>query len=270
MPFLSQNIGAEEWATFVLEGLTREAVLLAAGARRIITASRSIHVPRTAASTPQWLAELEEMDEDDATPSEVELTPRKVGNLSIASNEGIGDASVDVLDAIGDGAVRAVSLEVDRALIAGAGTGNQPTGLLNLGLPTDAALSVDYAGLVTAAGTVRGNGGRPNVAFINPADHTELALATDGMNRPLLQPTEDGPAEVVGGLRLWPTPAVPEGLGIVGQASMILVAVRDDPRVDISTDAKFGADAVAIRTIARVDVGVDDEAGLLVIGTAAE
>lgn len=266
MPYLTSNVGREEWAAYVLDGLARETALLAAGARRIVTGAKSIHVPVPGAAATQWLAELEEINQDAAVAAEVELTPQKVGNLSIASNEAIGDASVDLLSTIGATAVRAVALEIDRALIAGSGTANQPRGLLNItGVPSNATLNVDYAGLVTAAGTVRGAGGRPDVAFISPADHTALALAADGLNRPLLQATDQGPAEVVGGLRLWPTPAVPAGTAIVGQADQILVAVRDDPRVDISTDARFGADAVAIRTIARVDVGIANLSALLVI-----
>lgn len=272
MPYLSSNIGAEQWASYVLTGLSRESVILASGARRIVTNAKSIHVPVTGGANTAWLDELQEIPEDAATPSEVELTPRKVANLSIASNEAVGDASVDLLNNIGDVAVRAVALEVDRALIAGLGTtaSKQPRGILNIaGIPTNTNLSPSYVGLVTAAGTIRAAGGRPNVAYVNPADHTQLALAADGLNRPLLQATDAGPVEVIGGLRLWPTPAVPAGRAIIAQADQILVAVRDDPRVDISVDARFAADAVAIRTVARVDVGVADTAGVLIIGTAA-
>lgn len=269
MPYLTQNIGQEEWSTFVLDRLQHEAMVLAAGARRIVTSAKSIHVPVPGSAGTHWLPENTEIPEDDSEPEERLLEPKKVANLSTASNEAIGDASVDVLDTIGDVAVRAIGLEVDRALLNGTGTGNQPLGVLRIAaVPKNAALDPTYAGLVTAAGTVRAAGGRPNVAFISPADHTTLALAQDGDNRPLLQSTDSGPAEMVGGLRLWPTPAVPAGMALVGQADQILVAVRDDPRVDISTDAKFGADAVAIRTVARVDVGVADPAGLLVIGEA--
>jgi HK97 family phage major capsid protein len=229
MPYLSQNIGAEEWATFVLDGLSREAVVLAAGARRIVTSAKTIHVPVPAAASTAWYAELQEINEDDAAPEEVELTPRKVANLSVASNEAVGDASVDVLDTIGDVAVRAVALEVDRALLNGIGTGNQPRGLLRLAaIPKNPALDVTYAGLVTAAGAVRATGGRPNVAFISPVDHTALALATDAGNRPLLQGTADAPVEVIGGMRLWPTPAVPSvGLAACGSSTVRRSCVRN-------------------------------------------
>jgi len=183
VPYLTSNVGREEWAAYVLDGLARETAVLAAGARRIVTGAKSIHVPVPGAAATQWLAELEEIGQDTAVAAEVELTPKKVGNLSIASNEAIGDASVDLLSTIGATAVRAVALEIDRALIAGSGTANQPRGLLNItGVPSNAALDVNYAGLVTAAGTVRGAGGRPDVAFISPADHTALALAADGLN----------------------------------------------------------------------------------------
>lgn len=272
MPYLTANVGAEEWATYVLEGLTRESVVLAAGARRIVTSAKSIHVPIAGGAATQWLNELEEITQDNAVPTEVELIPKKVGNLSIASNEAIGDASVDVLDTIGDVAVHAISLEVDRALLAGLGTSasKQPRGLIRLtGLPTAPAASVDFAGLVGAAGTIRAAGGRPDTVFVHPTQHTALTLAADGLNRPLTRSTEDGFVEVIAGLRVFATPAMPAGQALVAQADQVLVAVRDDARVDISADARFAADAVAIRTVARVDVGVADLDALMLVGTAA-
>lgn len=270
MSYLSQNIGAEEWASFVLDGLHRESVLLASGAHRIVTSARQIHVPRAAAVSPQWLGELEEIDPDGTAPDEVVLTPKKIGALQVASNEAVGDASVALLDSVGQIAVRSVSLAADNGLFAGPGTGNAPLGILNRpGTQKNTALDPTYVGLVTAAGTIRAAGGKPDVAYVNPADHTALVLAADGLNRPLLQATDAGPVEVIGGMRLWPTAAVPAGQAVVAQADQILVAVRDDPRVDISTDALFASDGVVVRTIARLDVGIADEDGVLVIGGAA-
>ena len=44
-----------------------------------------------------------------------------------------------------------------------------------------------------------------------------------------------------------------------------MVGVRQDAEVEFSTDAKFTADGVAVRVIARVDVDVNDTDGLYLI-----
>lgn len=267
MPYLTSNVGAAEWAAFILGKLSHESVLLAAGARKLTFNGRSLHVPVFGTSTPQWLAELEEIDEDDAVPTEVELIPRKVGSLNIASTEGVEDASVDVLDGIGAEAVRSIAGAIDHALFVGTGAANnQPLGLLAATfaptLPGSTNLAVDYAGIVTAAGAIRAAGGRPDVLFVHPTEHTALTLALDAHDRPLLQETADGPAQIIAGLRVYATPAVPAGTALAAEASQILVGVRDDPRVDISVDAAFSRDGVAVRTTARVDVRVANAGAL--------
>lgn len=65
-----------------------------------------------------------------------------------------------------------------------------------------------------------------------------------------------------------PTP-LSRRAGRSSQGDQVFVGVRDDARVDISPDARFTVDGVAVRTVARVDVGVANPEGLVIIGTAA-
>ena len=52
----------EEWASFVSEGQSNEAVLLASGARRVDTAAKQVHIPRLSdAGDAHWYDELQEM-----------------------------------------------------------------------------------------------------------------------------------------------------------------------------------------------------------------
>jgi HK97 family phage major capsid protein len=151
-------------------------------------------------------------------------------------------------------------------MFAGTG-GKQPTGLLNLApaLPGfDGA--PDNAGLVSGAGLVRAAGGVPNVVYLNPLDLTALQLATAADDRPLISgdPTQGAPP-VIAGLSVWPTPAVPAGTAVVAQADQVVVVVREDASVAVSDAPLFTSDGTVARVIARLDVGVNDPAGLAVV-----
>jgi HK97 family phage major capsid protein len=265
---LGAAITPEEWAGFVLDHLAHESVVLMSGATRIDTAAKQIHVPRlTDDGGVAWYGELEEITNDAPGGDDLVLTPKKVAALVRLSNESVGDSAPSVLDTTGGAMLRAIALEADAAIFHGAG-GKAPTGILD----TEAVLpgldgeSPDYEGLVKGAGKIREAGGRPDVAYISPADYTLLQLQEDGFNRPLLQAVSDGPAPVIAGLRIYPTPALESGEALVAQADQIIVGVRTDPSVAFSSDAAFAVDGTVARVIARLDAGVNDASGLCTLG----
>jgi HK97 family phage major capsid protein len=263
---LGQANTPEQWADFVLEHLSNQAVVLASGATRVDTVMKQIHVPRvTSDGTVVWLDELEEIVNDRPEGDDLVLTPRKVGALVVLSNESVDDSSLNVLDTTGTAILRAIALEADAAIFHGAG-GKQPTGILDGDpLPSQPG-NVDYENIVRAAGKVRGAGGRPDVVYLNPADYTELQLVVDGTQRPLIQPNAaQGAAPTVAGLTIWPTPALEEGEALVAQADQIVVGIRSDATVAFSTDARFTSDGTVCRVITRIDAGVNDPNGLCVI-----
>jgi HK97 family phage major capsid protein len=270
----SGGIGAaftpEQWAQYVLDHLSAQSVVLASGATEIRTSFQIVHVPRiTGDGGAAWYDELEPIGPGDPTGDDVVLQPRKCAALTTLSNESVADSSPSVLDAVGVAMTRAVALAVDKAFFTGTG-GKQPVGLLTLsGLPSTPG-AVDYAGLVSASGAIRAAGGKPDVAYVNAADLTALQLATDGFDRPLIQPDPtQGMSETIAGLRVYPTPAVPTGTALVAQADQIVVAVREDASVEVSEHVLFGSDGTQARVIARADVGVNDINGLNVIKASA-
>lgn len=260
----------EQWAAFVLEHLSHQAVVLAAGARRIDTDAKTIHVPRiTSDGTVVWLDELEEIVNDRPEGDDLVLTPKKVGALNVLSNESVDDSNPSELDAVGQAMLRAIGLAVDIAIWHGAG-GKQPVGVLEADPLPAVYGDVDYTNIVRAAGTIMAAGGVPNVLFANPLNLVELQLATDGNNRPLIQPdASQGASRTIAGLTIWPTPALIEGEAVVAQADQIVVAVRKDASVAFSTDAKFSQDGTVARVIARVDADINDTDGLCVIQAAS-
>lgn len=261
----------QQWAEFVLEHLSHAAIVLASGARRIDTDYKTIHVPRiTSDGTVVWLDELEEIVNNAPEGDDLVLTPKKVGSLTVLSNESVDDSSPSELDAVGQAMMRAIGRAIDDAVFHGAG-GKQPVGLLEgMTLPRLATEVVNYQGIVRAAGKVMSAGGVPNVLFANPEDLVELQLATDGLSRPLIQPdASQGASRTIAGLTIYPTPSVLAGEAVVAQADQIVIAVRKDASVAFSTDARFSQDGTVARVIARVDVDINDAEGLCVIGAPA-
>jgi HK97 family phage major capsid protein len=265
-------ITPEEWAGYVLDHLAAASVVLASGATEVRTSAKQIHMPRiTGDGAVGWYSELEAIGPGDPVGDELILTPKKVAALTTLSNEAVDDSTPSVLDAVGNAMVKAVAREADRAYFAGTGPANdQPVGIMTLpGLPASIG-PVDYAEIITAAGVVRAAGGTPNVAYLNPADLTALQLVVDGNNRPLIQPDpSQGMSETIGGLRIWATPAVPAAQALIAQADQIVVAVRTDASVVVSTDAAFSTDGTVARVVARTDVGVNDLDGLCAIRATA-
>jgi len=268
-PGLGAAITPEQWASYVLQHLSAQSVVLASGATRITTGQKIVHVPRiTADGSADWYSELEEIGPGDPTGDELVLTPKKCAALTTLSDEAVSDSSPSVLDAVGTAMTRAVALVCDRAFLTGAG-GKQPLGVYGqAGQHVAGAIDIDH--LIDAAGLVLDVGGQATVAYIHPTDHTALQKLKDANERPLLTPDySGGPSSTVYGLALWPTKGVAAGTALVCDPAQIVVGVRDDPTVAVSADAAFTADGAVCRVVARVDVGVNDPAGLVSIAAAA-
>jgi HK97 family phage major capsid protein len=268
-PGLGAAITPEQWAAYVLQHLSAQSVVLASGATRITTGQKIVHVPRIRADgSADWYSELEEIGPGDPTGDELVLTPKKCAALTTLSDEAVSDSSPSVLDAVGTAMTRAVALVCDRAFLTGAG-GKQPLGVYGqAGQHVAGAIDIDH--LIDAAGLVLDVGGQATVAYIHPTDHTALQKLKDANERPLLTPDySGGPSSTVYGLALWPTKGVAAGTALVCDPAQIVVGVRDDPTVAVSADAAFTADGAVCRVVARVDVGVNDPAGLVSIAAAA-
>ncbi len=268
MPNLGLNAahGAEAWATFVLERLGLESILLRSGARRINVIGAVAHIPRVLTNGgATWTAELVEIPSNAPTGDELVLTPRKLANVVALSNESVSDAPVDELDTVGAALTRAIATEVDaRAFSASAATAVAPAGLLSLTLPTQTGGAGVIDSYLRAIGTIEAAGGRATSIYIAPADLTVLRISKDTSGRPLLQPDlQAGGAERIGGAVLYATPGIAAGTALVADASQIVVGIRKDAEVTFSAHARFTSDAVVARVVARVDFGVNDISGLV-------
>ena len=91
---LGSAVTPEQWATYVLEHLSAQSVVLASGATRIDTLSRVVHVPIVLTDgTADWFAELDPINVGDPTGDELVLQPKKVAALTQLSDEVASDSS---------------------------------------------------------------------------------------------------------------------------------------------------------------------------------
>lgn len=253
----------------MLDHLSTESVVLASGARRVDTSAKQIHVPRLLDDgNTTWLNELEEIPAGDPTGNDLTLTPAKVGALTLISNEAIADSNPQVLDTVGSAMVRAVALEVDRAILVGSGGTVGPDGILNASPALqNAGTVVDYASIVTAGGSISAYGGKPDTVYLHPSDYTSLQLAVGADDRPLIQPDASrGGAATIAGFRVFQTGAVGAGTALIAEAQQVVVAIRSDASVEFSSDSKFELDGTQARVLARVDAGINDARGLATLG----
>jgi HK97 family phage major capsid protein len=268
-PGFGSAITPEQWAAFVLQHLSAESVVLASGATRIDTPNRTVHVPRvTSDGAASWYLELEDISDTGPAGNELVLAPKKCAILTNLSSEVIDDSSPSVLDAVGTAMTRAVALAADRAIL----TGSDPKGPQGIYAQAGQSVigAVTISSLVDAAGLVSDVGGQARVAFVHPTNFTALQKETDLQERPLLTPDfSGGPSSTVYGLALWSTKGVAVDTALVCDPSQIVVAVRSDPTVAVSTDAIFTQDGAVCRVIARIDAGVNDANGLVSIAAAA-
>jgi HK97 family phage major capsid protein len=272
-PGLGSAITPEAWQAYVLEHLSAQSVVLASGATRITTAQRVVHVPKiTADGSAAFYGELEEIGPGDPTGTELVLTPKKCAALTKLSSEVIDDSDPSVLDAVGTAMTRAVALVCDRAIL----TGSDPKGPVGVysqaGQHVVGPITIDH--LIDAAGLVADVGGQARVAYVHPTNHTQLMKEKDSQGRPLLTPDfAFGPSSAIYGLAVWATKGVAVDTCLVADPAQIVVAVRNDPTVAVSSDAIFTADGSIARVVARLDAGVNDPAGLVSVaattGTAA-
>jgi HK97 family phage major capsid protein len=269
-PGLGSAITPEQWSQYVLTHLSEQSVVLASGATRIVTGQRVVHVPRVGAASADWFGELEEITEQGPSGDELKLQPLKVATISKLSDESVSDSDPDVLDVVGTQLTRAVALEADRAILTGQG-GKEPVGVFGQAGGHVISATITLDSLVEAAGEVITAGGSPRAAYLNPTDYSALLREKDQNGRPLLQPDYSAtPSSTVYGLVLWPTSAIAPGMALVADPSHIIVAVRNDPTIAVSSDALFTSDGTVCRCIARVDAGIGDARALVSIGATAQ
>ena len=255
----------------------RSVVMAATPSERIFDAAGGapVRVPRIASITlaDPWRSENTLIAEVDPAYDELLLLPTSLKSLKVLhrlSNELARNSIGNVEQLIGDAFIAAIAREVDKAFLTGDGAGNTITGLANesgiqvvsaVGTPTVDDLH-DAEGLLMAAN------GDPTTAawFMAPRSFTSLRKQREGAGTGayLLQPdpTEAGRMTLLGH-PVYVTTQIATNTGAGTNESLIMlvdmaqIAIGRDlePRLDVLKETFGSYDQVALRIVARMDVG---------------
>lgn len=243
--------------------LTASAVLTSLGATTLTGLTGDVTIPRETDS-PQagWVAENVALPYDDAAFDSLTLTPHHVGVITEISRQMLQQSSPAIEQLIRNMQARNIALEIDRAGLAGTGTGAVPRGLLNdpdvdaVAYSTD--LATTTAAMIAAADLANVS---PNRAFLSTNGIKGLAALTrDGDGRSI------SIAEIFHGERVEFTNQMPANLGadtdehglVYGDWTDFLIGIwsQIDVLVNPFAQSAYEKGNILVRSMATVDFGV--------------
>ena len=151
-----------------------------------------VDIPRqTGSSAAQWVAEDGSLTETDATFDDVTLSPKTVGAMTSYSRRTLLNSSPSIEQIVRNDLANVIASAIDEKAIAGDGSGNTPTGILNTagigsvamgtngGAPTWDAILALIAELETD--NVEGSAFLGNSKFVKKARGSVKVASTDSV-----------------------------------------------------------------------------------------
>lgn len=196
-----------------------------------------------------WLRELQEFPVIDPGDDAYVVAVAKIGGIIDMSNETVSDNAINLTTALATLLQDSLSRDLDLGLLNGGGP-PEPVGVLGVAPPVTGA---DLLAAVAAArGQISDAGGAPDTIAISG---TALANADTDRDTAGQLVYPSGFAAAVG-LNAVVVPELPTPL--VFDSSRCFTVVRDDARVELSTDWHFQFDATSTRIKARVAAAIPD------------
>lgn len=243
--------------------LTNSAIVSRLGATTLTGLTGDVIIPReTGSPNVGWVAEDEALPTGNATFDSLTLTPHHVGVITELSRQLIQQSSPQVEQLVRSMMSRNVGLEIDRAAIAGNGTGAEPRGLLNDPAIDDVAYATDLftttADMIAAADIANIGDSR---AFLSTNGVRAVAMKKrDSTGRPIpLSDTFHGEAAYF-------TNQAPNDLGVgtdehglvYGDFRDLLIGIWSqlDILVNPYAETAYSKGNILVRAMATVDFGV--------------
>ncbi len=247
----------DQYGPVIIQPVQRESVAMQA-ATVMATGNHTLNIPLVLEDAgAAWVAEGAEISPDDAVFGETSVTPSKVAGLTIMTRELAEDSTPSAVQSVGNGLARSIADQVDRAffgaLAAPAPSGLEAvTGLTTITGPTAWADLDPFAAAIAAAD---GHGAVVTSFVAHPDDALALAQLKEatGSNKPLLGSDPTTPTRrVLQGVPLLTSPRVTAGTVWALPSDRVIVVRRQDVDLQLSTDAYFTSDRVAVRAVMRV------------------
>jgi HK97 family phage major capsid protein len=271
IPVLFDPLAAK---SVVLQAIPRSNIFDAGG-------GAPVRVPRIASINlaDPWRSENTQIAEVDPVYDELTLLPTSLKSLKVLhrlSNELARNSVGNVERLIGTAFINAVAREWDKAALAGTGASNTVTGLAATSgaqtMTTVGAISVDklYDAIALLLGA---NADLTTSAwFMNPARYVGAhKLRADGTTGAyLLQPDPAEPGrQTLLGPRVYVSTQVPTGTVILADMAQVAVGRDLEPRLDVLRETYGNFDQVALRIVARLDIGaINPDAVVVMTGVS--
>jgi HK97 family phage major capsid protein len=196
-----------------------------------------------------WLRELEQFPTIDVGDDAYVVAVAKIGGICDLANEAWDDSSFNMSAAFATLLQDSLSRDLDLGLLNGSGP-PEPVGLL--GVAPETAGDDLLAATAKARGEIADAGGTPDTIALSGTALAEADADRDA-NGQLVYPAGFAAAASL-------APVVVPGLPVplVYDSARCFLVVRDDARVEISTDWHFDRDATSIRIKARVALAIPD------------
>lgn len=267
--------------------LRAQSVFLDAGPQVLDTTSNVVRVPKIGTSgSAAFVAENAPITPTDPTFEQVELEPKKLAALVLASNESLGDSNPALREVVARDLEREMGLTLDRSFLFGdPAVVGQEAGILGV---TNAA-GINKTPLATNGRTPTlddvataleeqesANARGRKALFMHPRTWGTFRRLKDNDLRYQLQPVPSLEAQrQLFGVPVFLSSQIPIDLTVgtstdtswiaLVDMEAVVVARREELRVEFDASYKFGSDQTAIRTISRWDVGVIHNAGVRVL-----
>ncbi|MDI3408420.1 phage major capsid protein [Streptomyces cavernicola] len=250
----------DDYASLIVQPVQDEAVAFQV-ATQITTDATRTHLPIVKEDAGAgWVHEGDEIPVEDATLGEEIVTPAKVAGLTVVSSELAEDSNPQAQQIVGQGLARSIARQVDAAFF-GTLPHPAPPGLESVPGVTTVAAGKKWTNLdpfldaIAKAETV----GATLTSFTaHPADALALAQLKEqtGSSKPLLGSDPTAPTRrVIAGVPLYVSPAVTPGTVWGLPKDRVFIVLRRDAKVDLSSDAYFNSDQIAVRGTMRIGYG---------------
>lgn len=247
-----------------IEVLRNRSVAYRMGARRMAGLVGNVTVPRqTAAATAYWLStEGTSITESQQTFGQMALSPKTVGAYTEISRQLMLQSSPDAESIVTDDLGKVAALAIDVGVLRGAGTGGEPTGIVN----TAGIGAVAGAGFLAAA-FARTLEFQTDVAVANVMPNRGGYVTTPAVAASLMQvvkysgtasPIWEGnvfDGQIVGYPAMSSNQMTAASM-IYGDWDQVVVAEWGVLQVEVNPYANFQAGIIGVRAMVSVDVGL--------------
>ena len=115
-----------------IESLRNMSAILPLGVTYLSGLEGNIDIPRQASfSDAYWLGESDTITQDESTFETIGLRPKDIAVRSKVTRRMLLQSSIDIERFMRNDLITAIALGIDKAIIMGTGTGNEPLGILN-------------------------------------------------------------------------------------------------------------------------------------------